>query len=44
MHAVRKRLRREGVKEVEWWEEAGYTSLKVADPDGYVLELSYDVQ
>jgi hypothetical protein len=44
VHAVRKRLRREGVKEVEWWEEAGYTSLKVADPDGYVLEPSYDVQ
>jgi hypothetical protein len=37
-------LREEGVEEVEWWEEEGYTSLKVADPDGYVVELSYDVQ
>lgn len=44
VHALRKRLREEGVEEVEWWEEEGYTSLKVADPDGYVVELSYDVQ
>lgn len=44
VHAVRMRLREEGVEEVEWWEEEGYTSLKVADPDGYVVELSYDVQ
>ena len=42
VHAVRQRLRQEGVEEVEWWEEVGYTSLKVADPDGYVVELSYD--
>jgi catechol 2,3-dioxygenase-like lactoylglutathione lyase family enzyme len=41
--AARERLRREAVPEVEWWEEPGYTSLKVADPDGYVVELSYDV-
>ena len=44
VHALRKRLREEDVEEVEWWEEEGYTSLKVADPDGYVVELSYDVQ
>jgi hypothetical protein len=44
VYAVRERLQQEGVKEVEWWDEEGYTSLKVADPDGYVVELSYDVQ
>ena len=44
VHALRARLEKEGVQEVEWWEEPGYTSLKVADPDGYVVELSYDVQ
>jgi catechol 2,3-dioxygenase-like lactoylglutathione lyase family enzyme len=44
VHALRERLRAEGVEEVEWAEEGGYTSLKVADPDGYVVELSYDVQ
>jgi catechol 2,3-dioxygenase-like lactoylglutathione lyase family enzyme len=43
VHAVRKRLQGEGVMEVEWWDEEGYTSLKVADPDGYVVELAYDV-
>ena len=44
VHAVRERMRQAGVPEVEWWEEHGYTSVKVADPDGYVVELSYDVQ
>ena len=44
VYALRKRLREEGVEEVAWWEEEGYTSLKVADPDGYVVELSYYVQ
>jgi catechol 2,3-dioxygenase-like lactoylglutathione lyase family enzyme len=42
VRAVRQRLRGEGVDEVEWWDEVGYTSLKVADPDGYVVELAHD--
>lgn len=42
VHAVRERLARQGVREVEWCDEAGYTSVKVADPDGYVVELSYE--
>jgi hypothetical protein len=44
VYALRQRLQGEGIKEVEWWEEPGFTSLKVADPDGYVVELLYDVQ
>ncbi|GAA4688010.1 hypothetical protein GCM10023215_24830 [Pseudonocardia yuanmonensis] len=42
VHAARERLANEGVREVEWWDEPGYTSVKVADPDGYVVELSFE--
>lgn len=31
-----------GVPEVEWCDEPGYVSMKVSDPDGYVVELSWD--
>jgi catechol 2,3-dioxygenase-like lactoylglutathione lyase family enzyme len=41
---VRARLSAAGVREVDWVEEPGYTSVKVRDPDGYVVELSWDVQ
>ena len=44
VHAARSRLRVAGAEEVEWWEEDGYVSVKVRDPDGYVVELAYDVQ
>ena len=43
--AVRQRradLRALGVEEVEWCEEPGYVSIKIADPDGYLVELSWD--
>lgn len=42
--AVRERMRRVGTREVEWCDEEGYTGVKVTDPDGYVIELSYDAQ
>lgn len=41
---VRARLSAAGVPEVDWAEEDGYTSVKVRDPDGYVVELSWDIQ
>lgn len=44
VHEARARFLTEGLREVEWWEEEGYTSVKVADPDGYVVEVSWDVQ
>ena len=44
VHEVRARLRQAGIEEVEWVEEDGYTSLKVLDPDGYIVELSWDIQ
>ena len=43
--AVRRKraaLQELGVREVEWCEEPGYVSTKVADPDGYTVELSWD--
>jgi len=42
VHAARERLRGAEVHEVEWCDEDGYTAVKVADPDGYVVELSYE--
>jgi catechol 2,3-dioxygenase-like lactoylglutathione lyase family enzyme len=40
--ATCERLRTAGVPEVEWCDEPGYVSVKVADPDGYVIELFYE--
>ena len=31
-----------GVPEVDWWVEPGFVSLKVADPDGYVVEFFWE--
>jgi catechol 2,3-dioxygenase-like lactoylglutathione lyase family enzyme len=42
--ALRARLRAANVAEVEFVEEPGYTSVKVKDPDGYVVELAWDIQ
>jgi catechol 2,3-dioxygenase-like lactoylglutathione lyase family enzyme len=39
---LRERLRAAGVRELEWEEEAGYTGVKIADPDGYVVELFHE--
>jgi len=44
VHRLRERLSDADVPEVEWAEEEGYASLKVRDPDGYIVELSWDVQ
>jgi catechol 2,3-dioxygenase-like lactoylglutathione lyase family enzyme len=41
---IRARLADADVPEVEWVEEPGYSSVKVRDPDGYVIELSWDIQ
>lgn len=40
---VRERLRQAGVREVEWEDSEDYVGVKVEDPDGYVVELSYDL-
>ena len=40
--AARERFRAQGIVEHEWCDEPGYTSVKVLDPDGYVVEVSWD--
>jgi catechol 2,3-dioxygenase len=37
------RARLAGERELEWWDEPGYVSLKVADPDGHHVELFWEV-
>jgi catechol 2,3-dioxygenase-like lactoylglutathione lyase family enzyme len=37
-----KRLRSDGVPIVEEWDEPEYVSVKCRDPDGYVVELSWE--
>jgi catechol 2,3-dioxygenase-like lactoylglutathione lyase family enzyme len=39
---LRERLRIQGVPELEWGDSADYVGVKVADPDGYVVEVAYD--
>jgi catechol 2,3-dioxygenase-like lactoylglutathione lyase family enzyme len=38
----RQALHGAGVPEVEWWDEPGYVSMKVRDPDGYAVEIAWD--
>ena len=42
VHRIRDRLAHDGVPIVEWWDEPDYVSVKCADPDGYVVELSWE--
>jgi catechol 2,3-dioxygenase-like lactoylglutathione lyase family enzyme len=39
---LRAALEREGVAIVEAWEEDDYVSVKCRDPDGYVVEASWE--
>ena len=41
VRAARARLADE--RELEWWDEPGYVSLKVADPDGHHVEVFWEV-
>ena len=40
---ARERFRAAGVAEHEWSDEDGYVSVKVVDPDGYLVEVAWDV-
>jgi catechol 2,3-dioxygenase-like lactoylglutathione lyase family enzyme len=42
VHAFRERLVADGVDVVGWWEEPEYVSVKFRDPDGYVVEVSWE--
>jgi catechol 2,3-dioxygenase-like lactoylglutathione lyase family enzyme len=43
VRAFRDRVVSDGLEVVEWWDEPGYVSVKFRDPDGYVVEVSWDV-
>ena len=40
--ARRAELAAMGIPEVDWWVEPGFVSLKVADPDRYVVEFFWE--
>jgi catechol 2,3-dioxygenase-like lactoylglutathione lyase family enzyme len=42
VRAFRAMLERDGVPIVEEWEEPEYVSVKCRDPDGYVVEASWE--
>ena len=42
VRAFRDRLVSDGVEIVGWWEEPEYVSVKFRDPDGYVVEVSWE--
>ncbi len=42
VRVFRDRLVAEGVEIVEMWEEPAYVSVKFRDPDGYVIEVSWE--
>ncbi len=42
VRAFVERARSDGVEIVEQWEEPDYVSVKVRDPDGYVVELGWE--
>jgi catechol 2,3-dioxygenase-like lactoylglutathione lyase family enzyme len=44
VRAARTRFAALGLVEHEWWDEEGYTSVKIVDPDGYVVEVCWDAK
>jgi catechol 2,3-dioxygenase-like lactoylglutathione lyase family enzyme len=42
VRAFRDRVEAEGVELVGWWDEPDYVSVKFRDPDGYVVEVSWE--
>jgi catechol 2,3-dioxygenase-like lactoylglutathione lyase family enzyme len=42
VRAFATRLSADGVEIVEEWEEPDYVSVKFRDPDGYVVEVSWE--
>jgi catechol 2,3-dioxygenase-like lactoylglutathione lyase family enzyme len=42
VRAFHERLGADGVEIVGWWDEPDYVSVKFRDPDGYVVEVSWE--
>jgi catechol 2,3-dioxygenase-like lactoylglutathione lyase family enzyme len=43
VRVFRDRVVADGLEVVDWWDEPDYVSVKFRDPDGYVVEVSWDV-
>lgn len=42
VRAFRARVEADGHEIVDWWDEPDYVSVKFRDPDGYVVEVSWE--
>ena len=42
VRSFRDRVVSDGVEVVDWWDEPDYVSVKFRDPDGYVVEVSWE--
>ena len=42
VRAFHRRLAGDGIEIAEFWDEADYVSVKCKDPDGYVIEFSWE--
>jgi catechol 2,3-dioxygenase-like lactoylglutathione lyase family enzyme len=42
VRAFRDRVEADGLVIVDWWDEPDYVSVKFRDPDGYVIEVSWE--
>jgi hypothetical protein len=42
--SLRDRFATDGVELVEAWDESDYVSVKCRDPDGYIIEASWEPQ
>jgi catechol 2,3-dioxygenase-like lactoylglutathione lyase family enzyme len=42
VRAFRDRVAADGLEIVDWWDEPDYVSVKFRDPDGYVVEISWE--
>ena len=42
VRAFRDRVEADGLDVVDWWDEPGYVSVKLRDPDGYVVEVGWE--
>jgi catechol 2,3-dioxygenase-like lactoylglutathione lyase family enzyme len=42
VRAMAERLERDGVEIVEQWDEPDYVSVKCRDPDGHIVEFSWE--
>jgi catechol 2,3-dioxygenase-like lactoylglutathione lyase family enzyme len=42
VRAFRDRIGADGLEVVDWWDETDYVSVKFRDPDGYVVEVSWE--